>query len=257
MLEPVNAQRAPLAGLQSLLPLSLQPTQHATRASAEAHHARIKEAIETRYAFQISAVSARWEEAESDFEEARGALGRLPDYWEPPFSYFYWALLALLAIVQTAVAKPAVEALLHLNGLRASLGAAIVAMLMIALAHWAGMLVRRFGRLGAGPLGVVATALALAVLAALIVALSYGVASVGQSAASGLAKWLYVILSLALMSVGVIAAFFRYDADPNYEELDQRRKTAHRKYENLQTRHDRECAAEDRRYARELRRNGW
>ena len=217
---------------------------------------------------QLDAETERWEQIQSEEE-------RLPRYSS---QWFYWPFMLVLTLGEIPLNKLSFELFFQESPLMSLVVAGLGGLLLIAMAHRIGMMLRHFrynGRRG----GFVVQSLQVAILTLLAGALVYGVSvlrqgyltfvsqpelgfaellqnnQIGEAAQMALSVglgtegWIFLLINAAILILGISAAFFCHDPHPDFEKVD-RAKRGHEK-ELMKIRHalaDKQ-SAELRRYA--------
>jgi hypothetical protein len=265
-------------------PLSEAAKARDTAGKGLQYHDMRKGAIEQEYRAVLEAARTDWENAEFAFDELSAALQRHPTYWQPPLSWFYWPALALLALAQWPISGVSFEFFGDTTA-NAALMAVLLGVLTVSLSHLLGMTAQRFTHACARFASGVWAGVRFAFAALMIVGLCYGAAIFRQgfseqfmapnASIQGLltggadaaivalhttlspSGMLFFALSLGVNVCAFFLAFFRHDPHPTFERLDRDRKRLQRAYLGISRKQGAELAAEDRRFAAEVRRKGW
>lgn len=254
---------------------------------AKEYHDMRLAALEAKYQPLLNAAEENRATAEFELESLKAKLDRHPLYWKPPWSQFYWPFLGALAIAEVPVNRMSFQLFFSDGPVMSLVVAALVGVVLIALSHAAGVTSRRFRHATQEPGGGAATLFRILLLIGLIFALCYGVAVFRQGylafitepdpdfaaliaddqygeaaivalrAGLGMDGIVFLVINLAIVTVGFFLAFNRHDPHPNFEQLDIDVATAKTAYAKIDKRRGQDIAAEERRYELERRRHGW
>jgi signal transduction histidine kinase len=251
-------------------------------AVAEENNRRRTHAISTRFDPSIAAAERELEVVTGQWEDIYGQVNRYPRYSSP---YFYWPFMVVLAICEVPVNRLSFELFFAESPAISIAVSLLVGTTLIALAHGIGTVTRRFSY-NARSSGAWPSVLQLAVMLTLVGLLCYGVAVLrqgylafvtqpdtgfadliesdqyGQAAllalrtTLGIEGYIFLFINLAIVMVGVLAAYFCHDPHPDYEKKDREKKRLEKAFKDLTARKAEAEASEERRYAAERRRIG-
>ena len=242
-------------------------------------HIRRLRVIRTRYESRLQSAQARADRAHSTWDEIHGEVNRQPRYSGP---WFYLPFMTLLAIAEVPINRLSFELFFRESPAIALVVSLLVGGVLVALSHRLGMLFCRFGYF-AKQRGWLPELAQVVVVMALIGALCYGLSVLRQGfleaavapeigfadamngggagaalmslkAALGLEGWIFLFINLAVVLVGVSAAYFCHDAHPDFQAADVERKRAEKALATLRAQVSDVEAAEHRRHANQLRR---
>lgn len=244
-------------------------------AKAADYHARRMDAIRGSFQPRIETAKERLDNETERWEEIRGDEDRLPRYSS---QWFYWPFMAVLAIGEVPLNKLSFELFFQESPLMSLVVAAVIGLVLIALAHRIGVVLRHFrynGQRGSYWVQAVQAVVLVAITGALIYGVSVlrqgyiafvtqpelgfaellqnnqvgEIAQIVLTTGLGAEGWIFLLINAAILLVGISAAFFCHDPHPDFEKVDRLRKS-HEK-ELMKVRHalaDKQ-AAELRRYA--------
>jgi hypothetical protein len=255
----------------------LHPT-HAGDPLKEDHDRRVG-VICTRFASRLEASSARVNRAQSTWDEIHGEVNRQPRYSGP---WFYMSFMILLAIAEVPINRLSFELFFRESPAIALIVSLLVGGVLVVLSHRLGLALGRFEYFakqhgwGRETLQVVVVTFLIGALCyglsvlrqgflAAAVAPELGFADVMDGGAAGVALmslepalnlegWIFLFINLAVVLVGVSASYFCHDAHPDFQKADVERKRAEKELAKLKAHVADAEAAEQRRYANQLRR---
>lgn len=242
-------------------------------------HERRVGVIRTRYASRLEASHARVSRAQSTWDEIHGEVNRQPRYSGP---WFYMPFMILLAIAEVPINRLSFELFFRESPAIALVVSLLVGGVLVVLSHRLGLAFGRFEYFSKQH-GWGREALQVVVVTALIGALCYGLSVLRQGflaaavapeigfadAMNGggagaalmslepglnLEGWIFLFINLAVVLVGVSASYFCHDAHPDFQKADVERKHAEKELARLKAQVADAEAAEQRRYANQLRR---
>lgn len=249
---------------------------------AQEFHTRRMAAISTRFEPKIQNNRNLNGDAVAAWEAIYGEEDRQPRYSS---ALFYWPFLVALAICEVPVNRLSFELFFQESPV-ISLGVSfLIGSLFMGLAHGVGIVARRF-RYNAkrGGAGVACGQLLLTI--ALIGALAYGVAVLRQGYLAfvtqpnrdfsqlmesnqygeaallvlkvglGIEGWIFLFINLAIVFVGVLAAYFCHDPHPDFQKADETKKKTELALNKLNAQKGEAEASEQRRFAVVMRRLG-
>jgi len=259
-------------------------------ARAGARHEGIVRAIEKRYEPLVSSAKRRLEDVQERWDFIFAQVQREPSY----SGLWYFPALAFLAVCEVPVNQPAFELFFQDIPIRALLIAFLVGVVLMLLAHFIGVGIRRIphnisrmteGSSIAASMAAVPSLLSIVFCSVMVFALCYGVGvlrqayllfqtqpnqtfsdlvnneQVVQAAAQvlfqvglGIEGWIFFGINIAIVSVGALIAFFCHDGYPGYAEIDQQKKVALTRLERIEKRHGQALAIEERRHTNEVNR---
>ncbi len=247
-----------------------------------AHHQRLMDVIKAQYQPHSTHLAGQQGQTMRTLSEIKDEENREPRYSS---HFFYWPFLALLALCEVPVNRFSFELFFRESPTIAMVVAGLVGVVLMGLAHGVGTVLRHFGynwRRGSRWVSIVW----LAVFVAMIGALVYGVSvfrqgyltfvqqpdptfaqmlqdqQIGRVAVTalqgglGAEGWIFLALNLAIVVVGVSAAYFCHDPHPDYEKVDRERRRLVKAIGALEARRGKAEAREKDRHARVMRRLG-
>lgn len=242
-------------------------------------HDRRVGVIRTRFASRLEASNARVSRAQSTWDEIHGEVNRQPRYSGP---WFYMPFMALLAIAEVPINRLSFELFFRESPAIALVVSLLVGGVLVVLSHRLGLALGRFEYFSKQH-GWVRETLQVVVVTVLIGALCYGLSVLrqgflaaavapelgfadamnGSGAGAALMSlepgltlegWIFLFINLAVVLVGVSASYFCHDAHPDFQKADVERKQAEKDQAKLKAHVADAEAAEQRRYANQLRR---
>ncbi|MBD3770718.1 MAG: hypothetical protein IE925_11270 [Rhodobacterales bacterium] len=242
-------------------------------------HARRVGVIRTRFASRLESAGARVNRAQSTWDEIHGEVNRQPRYSGP---WFYMPFMILLAIAEVPINRLSFELFFRESPAIALVVSLLVGGVLVVLSHRLGMALGRFEYFSKQH-GWVREALQVVVVTLLIGALCYGLSVLRQGflaaavapefgfadAMNGggagaalmslepglnLEGWIFLFINVAVVLVGVSASYFCHDAHPDFQKADVERKRSEKELAKLKAQVADAEAAEQRRYANQLRR---
>ncbi|MCA8902001.1 MAG: hypothetical protein KDA53_12205 [Hyphomonas sp.] len=244
----------------------------------EQDHARRLAVIDKRYDAKLMTALSRAHRANSLWDEIQGEVNRQPRYSSP---WFYLPFMIALAIAEVPINRLSFELFFRESPAISLVVSLLVGGVLVALSHRIGMLLCRFGYFAQRRGWKVEVAQVLAI-GALVGALCYGLSVLRQgflqaavqpdvgfaeamngagalemltlNAALGLEGWIFLFINLAVVMVGVSAAFFCHDGHPDFQKADVERKRAEKAVAAIRIQIAEAEAAEQRRHANQLRR---
>jgi hypothetical protein len=278
-------------GQQSVALTSLPDAEHlpdvpaAASSPADVLHrqfARRMEAVETRWGARQATLQDQLHRTNEIWDEIQASEQRQPRYSS---AWFYWPFMVALAIAEVPINRFSFELFFRESPAVALLVSFLVGGLLVTLAHRLGMMMCRFGY-NARRKHWVGEAVQIALVVLLIAALAYGVSILrqgylafitqpemgfGQALQSqqfggaaiialkgglGLDGWIFLLINLAVVAVGVSAAYFCHDQHPDFEKVDRQKRKLEKAAGSLRAKRADEEAVEKRRYANQMRRLG-
>lgn len=244
----------------------------------EQDHARRLAVIEKRYDAKLMTALSRAHRANSLWDEIQGEVNRQPRYSSP---WFYLPFMIALAIAEVPINRLSFELFFRESPAISLVVSLLVGGVLVALSHRVGMLFCRFGYF-AKRNGWMVESAQVFVVSALIGALCYGLSVLRQGflqaavqpdvgfaeamdgtatlemlrlhAALGLEGWIFLFINLAVVMVGVSAAYFCHDGHPDFQKADVERKRAEKAVAAVRIQIAEAEASEQRRHANQLRR---
>lgn len=242
-------------------------------------HERRLGVIRTRYSARLDAARLRVNRAQGTWDEIHGEVNRQPRYSGP---LFYMPFMILLAIAEVPINRLSFELFFRESPAIALVVSLLVGGVLVILSHRLGLLLSRFGYF-AKQRGWGFEFAQVAVAVILIGALCYGLSVLRQgfleaattpelgfaeamnSGGAGAALmtlkpglslegWIFLFINLAVVLVGVSASYFCHDGHPDFQRADVERKQSEKALATLQASVADAEAAEQRRYANQLRR---
>jgi hypothetical protein len=246
------------------------------------NHERRLDVIDARFAPIRQHLSEQRSKADESLAEIKDEENREPRYSSP---FFYWPFMAALAICEVPVNRFSFELFFRESPTIAMVVAGLIGVVLMGLAHGMGTVTRHFGyhtRKGIPWVSIVW----LVVFVAMSFALIYGVAvfrqgyltfiqqpdpsfaellqtqQYGQAALNalqiqlGAEGWIFLAINLAIVVVGVSAAYFCHDPHPDFEKVDKERRRLVRALGRHDKARGKEEAKEKDRHARVMRRLG-
>ena len=247
-----------------------------------ANHSRLRSVIDSEFGPRKAHLATRLEKTEEDWEEIASQENRQARYSSHLFD---WPFLAILALCEVPVNRFSFELFFRESPTVAMMVAGLIGIVLMGLAHGVGTVMRHFGytvRRRAWIVGLVW----LVVFIAMIAALVYGVSvfrqgylsfiqqpdptfaemlenqQMGQAAVVALQGglgpegWIFLAINLAIVVVGVSAAFFCHDPHPDFEKVDRERRKLVKTIGSLEAKRGKAEAREKERHARVMRRLG-
>ena len=190
-----------------------------------------------------------------------------------------------LAVAEVPINRFSFELFFQESPAVALLVSFLVGGLLVSLAHRLGMLMCRFGY-NAKRKNWWGEAAQIVLVIALVVALAYGVSILRQGylafitqpdigfgqalesqqfggaaiialkAGLGLDGWIFLLINLAVVAVGVSAAYFCHDQHPDFERVDRQKRKLEKQASQMRAKRADEEAVEKRRFANQMRRLG-
>jgi hypothetical protein len=262
------------------LPTPANARHRNTVQSVREDHERRMQAIEFDFNGRIEGAQQMLDGVQFDWNVIYGEVNRFPTYSS---HWFSWPFMTALALCEAPVNRLSFELFFGESPLLSLAVSLLVGAILVALAHSFGIVARRF-RYNAKFSGGALTACAqLAFIALMISALCYGVAILrqgylsfvtqpdpsfaslieneqfGQAALIALSSslaiegWIFLFINASIVTVGILAAYFCHDPHPAYEKLDRAKKATSRGLALLSKKKGEAEAAEQRRYAAQLR----
>lgn len=250
----------------------------AERGSLAQDHVRRLAAITKRYEAKLTHAMSRVQRANSVWDEIQGEVNRQPRYSSP---WFYMPFMIALAIAEVPINRLSFELFFRESPAISLVVSLLVGGVLVALSHRLGMLFCRFGYFTRRH-GWKVELSQVVVVTALIGALCYGLSVLRQgflaaaiqpeigfaeamsgagslemlrlNASLALEGWIFLFINLAVVLVGVSAAFFCHDGHPDFQKADIERKKAEKAIATIRTQIAEAEAAEQRRHANQLRR---
>ncbi|MEZ5945528.1 MAG: hypothetical protein R3C13_06370 [Hyphomonas sp.] len=244
----------------------------------ELDHSRRIAAINKRHEAKLTHAMSRAYRANALWDEIQGEVNRQPRYSSP---WFYMPFMVALAIAEVPINRLSFELFFRESPAISLVVSLLVGGVLVALSHRVGMLFCRFGYFAKRHGWKVELSQVL-VVTALIGALCYGLSVLRQGflaaavqpdigfadamsgggslemltlhAALTLEGWIFLFINLAVVLVGVSAAFFCHDGHPDFQKADVERKKAEKAVAAIRTQIAEAEAAEQRRHANQLRR---
>ena len=243
---------------------------------------RRMEAVETRWAPRQAAARDQLQHTNEIWDEIQANEQRQPRYSS---NWFYWPFMVALAVAEVPINRFSFELFFRESPAVALLVSFMVGGLLVTLAHRLGMMMCRFGY-NARRKNWWGEVIQIAIVLALIVALAYGVSVLrqgylafitqpemgfGQALESqqyggaaimalkgglGLDGWIFLLINLAVVAVGVSAAYFCHDPHPDFEKVDREKRKLEKHAAKMQAKRADEEAVEKRRFANQMRRLG-
>lgn len=247
-----------------------------------ANHTRLREVIDARFAPVRRHLEERRDRAEGTIGEIKDEENREPRYSSP---FFYWPFLGALAICEVPVNRFSFELFFRESPVIAMIVAGLVGVVLMGLAHGVGTVTRHmkyYSRDGIHWVGLIWLAVFIATIGALV----YGVAifrqgfltfvqqpdpsfaellqtqQFGQAAMVALSGelkaegWIFLFINLAIVVVGISAAYFCHDPHPDFEKVDKERRRMVRALGRHDKTRGKADAKEKDRHARVMRRLG-
>ncbi len=248
----------------------------------ERQFSRRMEAVETRWSPRQDSLRDQLQRTNETWDEIQASEQRQPRYSS---GWFYWPFMVALAIAEVPINRFSFELFFQESPAVALLVSFLVGGLLVSLAHRLGMIMCRFGY-NARRKNWWGEAAQIALVVALIVALAYGVSILrqgylafitqpemgfGQALESqqyggaaiialksglGLDGWIFMLINLAVVAVGVSAAYFCHDQHPDFERVDRQKRKLEKQAAQLRAKRADEEANEKRRFANQMRRLG-
>jgi hypothetical protein len=280
-----------VAGQPSLTPTPI-PDAEQTRdvpvsASTDAdilqrQFARRMEAVDTRWSGRQANMREQLQHTNEVWDDIQASEERQPRYSSP---WFYWPFMVALAIAEVPINRFSFELFFRESPAVALLVSFLVGGLLVTLAHRLGMIMCRFGY-NAKRKNWWGEALQVAAVVMLIVALAYGVSILRQGYLAfitqpemgfgqalenqeyggaaimalkgglGVDGWIFMLINLAVVAVGVSAAYFCHDPHPDFERIDRKKHKLEKQAAKMQAKRADEEAVEKRRFANQMRRLG-
>jgi hypothetical protein len=263
------------------LPATQAPQEEAARV-LERQFARRMEAVDTRWSGRQANLREQLQHTNEVWDDIQASEERQPRYSSP---WFYWPFMVALAIAEVPINRFSFELFFRESPAVALLVSFLVGGLLVTLAHRLGMIMCRFGY-NAKRKNWWGEALQVAAVVMLIVALAYGVSILRQGYLAfitqpemgfgqalenqqyggaaimalkgglGLDGWIFLLINLAVVAVGVSAAYFCHDPHPDFERIDRKKHKQEKQAAKMQAKRADEEAVEKRRFANQMRRLG-
>tara|TARA_R110000782_G_scaffold82359_1_gene162032 strand:- start:7818 stop:8708 length:891 start_codon:yes stop_codon:yes gene_type:complete len=244
--------------------------------------ARRMEAVETRWTPRLDSLANQLRHTNETWDDIQASEQRQPRYSS---GWFYWPFMVALAVAEVPINRFSFELFFQESPAVALLVSFLVGGLLVTLAHRLGMIMCRFGY-NARRKNWWGEAIQIALVVALIVALAYGVSILrqgylafitqpemgfGQALESqqyggaaiialksglGLDGWIFMLINLAVVAVGVSAAYFCHDQHPDFEKVDRQKRKLEKQAAQMRAKRADEEAVEKRRFANQMRRLG-
>ncbi len=247
-----------------------------------ANHKRLMEVIRARFDPRSSHLSGQQAQTMRTLNEIKDEENREPRYSS---HFFYWPFLAALAVCEVPVNRFSFELFFRESPTIAMVVAGLIGVVLMGLAHGVGTVLRHWGynwRRGSRSVNIVWLGVFLLMIAALV----YGVSvfrqgyltfvqqpdptfaqmlenrQIGQAAVTALQGglgpegWIFLAINLAIVVVGVSAAYFCHDPHPDYEKVDRERRRLTKAIGALAVQRGKIEAREKDRHARVMRRLG-
>ena len=248
----------------------------------ERQFARRMEAVETRWSPRQDSLRAQLEHTNEIWDDIQASEQRQPRYSS---AWFYWPFMFALAVAEVPINRFSFELFFQESPAVALLVSFLVGGLLVTLAHRMGMLMCRFGY-NAKRKNWWGEAAQIALVVALVIGLAYGVsilrqgylafitqpdmgfgqalesqqfggaAIVALKAGLGLDGWIFMLINLAVVAVGVSAAYFCHDQHPDFEKVDRQKRKLEKQAAQMRAKRADEEALEKRRFANQMRRLG-
>jgi hypothetical protein len=248
----------------------------------ERQFARRMEAVETRWSPRQDSLRAQLEHTNEIWDDIQASEQRQPRYSS---AWFYWPFMFALAVAEVPINRFSFELFFQESPAVALLVSFLVGGLLVTLAHRMGMLMCRFGY-NAKHKNWWGEAAQIALVVALVIGLAYGVsilrqgylafitqpdmgfgqalesqqfggaAIVALKAGLGLDGWIFMLINLAVVAVGVSAAYFCHDQHPDFEKVDRQKRKLEKQAAQMRAKRADEEALEKRRFANQMRRLG-
>ena len=225
---------------------------------------------------------AQLESTNEVWDDIQASEQRQPRYSS---AWFYWPFMFALAVAEVPINRFSFELFFQESPAVALLVSFLVGGLLVSLAHRLGMLMCRFGY-NAKRKNWWGEAAQIVLVIALVVALAYGVSILRQGylafitqpdigfgqalesqqfggaaiialkAGLGLDGWIFLLINLAVVAVGVSAAYFCHDQHPDFERVDRQKRKLEKQASQMRAKRADEEAVEKRRFANQMRRLG-
>ncbi|MEQ8320805.1 MAG: hypothetical protein RH946_11110 [Rhodospirillales bacterium] len=248
----------------------------------ERQFARRMEAVDTRWSPRLDSMRAQLESTNEVWDDIQASEQRQPRYSS---AWFYWPFMFALAVAEVPINRFSFELFFQESPAVALLVSFLVGGLLVSLAHRLGMLMCRFGY-NAKRKNWWGEAAQIVLVIALVVALAYGVSILRQGylafitqpdigfgqalesqqfggaaiialkAGLGLDGWIFLLINLAVVAVGVSAAYFCHDQHPDFERVDRQKRKLEKQASQMRAKRADEEAVEKRRFANQMRRLG-
>lgn len=265
-----------------VVPAEPQPEPPQNQRIELANHQRLMDVIKAQFGPRSAHLAGQQAQTMKTIAEIKDEENREPRYSS---HFFYWPFLALLALCEVPVNRFSFELFFRESPTIAMVVAGLVGVVLMGLAHGVGTVLRHFGynwRRGSRWVSIVW----LAIFGAMILALAWGVSVLrqgyltfvqqpdptfaqmlesqqfGQAAIRvfegglGPEGWIFFALNMAIVVVGVSAAYFCHDPHPDYEKVDRERRRLTRAIGSLEAKRGKAEAREKERHARVMRRLG-
>ena len=244
--------------------------------------ARRMEAVETRWSPRQESLRDQLQHTNETWDDIQASEQRQPRYSS---GWFYWPFMVALAVAEVPINRFSFELFFQESPAVALLVSFLVGGLLVTLAHRLGMIMCRFGY-NARRKNWWGEAIQIALVVALIVALAYGVSILRQGYLAfitqpemgfgqalenqqyggaaimalkgglGLDGWIFLLINLAVVAVGVSAAYFCHDPHPDFERVDRKKHKLEKQAAKIHAKRADEEAVEKRRFANQMRRLG-
>tara|TARA_R110000787_G_scaffold8447_2_gene28413 strand:- start:6515 stop:7405 length:891 start_codon:yes stop_codon:yes gene_type:complete len=248
----------------------------------ERQFARRMEAVDTRWSPRLDSLRAQLENTNEVWDDIQASEQRQPRYSS---AWFYWPFMFALAVAEVPINRFSFELFFQESPAVALLVSFLVGGLLVTLAHRMGMLMCRFGY-NARRKNWWGEAAQIALVVALVIGLAYGVSILRQGylafitqpemgfgqalesqqfggaaiialkAGLGLDGWIFMLINLAVVAVGVSAAYFCHDQHPDFEKVDRQKRKLEKQAAQMRAKRADEEAVEKRRFANQMRRLG-
>lgn len=248
----------------------------------ERQFARRMEAVDTRWSPRLDSLRGQVENTNEVWDDIQASEQRQPRYSS---AWFYWPFMFALAVAEVPINRFSFELFFQESPAVALLVSFLVGGLLVTLAHRMGMLMCRFGY-NARRKNWWGEAAQIALVVALVIALAYGVSILRQGylafitqpemgfgqalesqqfggaavialkAGLGLDGWIFMLINLAVVAVGVSAAYFCHDQHPDFEKVDRQKRKLEKQAAQMRAKRADEEAVEKRRFANQMRRLG-
>jgi hypothetical protein len=246
-------------------------------AKADDFHRRRLLATYAGFQSKITSTEDRMDLEKLKWDEIHDVEERLPRYSS---QWFYWPFMAILTIGEIPLNKLSFELFFQESPLMSLVVAGVVGLVLIALAHRIGVVMRHFAYAARGSIGRLSVQiLQIAILAGVVGALIYGVSvlrqgyltfiaqpdlgfaellqsnQIGEAAQMvlgvglGTEGWIFLVINAAILLVGISAAFFCHDPHPDFEKVDRAHKKHMKKLAKIKQKLAEQQAVELRRYA--------
>ena len=261
---------------------AVPPTSSEQAQILERQFARRMEAVDTRWSPRQTTLRDQLHHTNEIWDDIQASEERQPRYSSP---WFYWPFMVALAVAEVPINRFSFELFFRESPAVALLVSFLVGGLLVTLAHRLGMMMCRFGY-NKKRKNWWGEALQIAAVVLLIVALAYGVSVLRQGYLAfitqpemgfgqalenqqyggaaimalkgglGLDGWIFLLINLAVVAVGVSAAYFCHDPHPDFERVDRKKHKLEKQAAKMQAKRADEEAVEKRRFANQMRRLG-